>query len=273
MADLVVSADVDSLMSCASKSAMRQFLGVGNDVNVIYLRSNGNDTTGDGTSGKPFATIQKAWDSKTTTALYVDLGASTSSYGNLTVSGNALIFIRGLGAFSEGSSSSIGNITNSTLHGELHIFMDGVQCSNIISNGGVIVVSGNGIIYSVASTPSLVAENAGENAGNITLKGNLLVQTNVIANGAAGFDGSPEQIGGIGGNGGYIVISNGVEILSSISASRGNGGADGGGGAGGYGSNGSISVYFSTIPDIGVGEGIATIDTVACIVNGVFVAS
>lgn len=74
MTDLIVSADVDSLMSCADKSAMRQFLGVGNDVNVVYVRSNGNDSSGDGTSGKPFATLQKAWDSKTTTYLYADLG-------------------------------------------------------------------------------------------------------------------------------------------------------------------------------------------------------
>jgi len=75
----------------------------------IYVRTTGNDTTGSGTSGSPYATAQKAFDIALAAAsgnYVIDLGVG--SFGGVVLTGNwpSRIAVRGVSA----AQSNLGNI-------------------------------------------------------------------------------------------------------------------------------------------------------------------
>lgn len=178
------------------------------------------------------------------------------------------MFLAGRGATSWASATTIGNITNTSQGSSLSIYMDGVSSGVISSKGGTINIDGQCIISEVNSQNT----DAGGSAANIIISGDISVGS-VNANGTQGTSGDAENIGGQGGNGGFITVKNGV-IADGISAARGAGGTDSGAGSGPNGDIGSITALFSTIPTTATGpEDYPVPSIVACIVNGAFQAS
>lgn len=241
---------------------------------VIYVRADGNDTTGNGSIYKPYQTIQKAMNSE---AELIDLGNGT--FGDLVVSAsNFALWIRGIGTYSQ-----IGNVTISpSLASNVQIYDVGYRSFTINSISTKIAGSASKdvILYGVVvSTDVIVSGSAGAttgangtNSGNATLEGVCHVAGGVYADGGAGADGDGGTVGGDGGNAGGVGITGPVEIGGTLSAIGGAGGADGGMGPGNAGTNGSSSITAGlSIPTPTLGGNLPGV--VASTINGIFYAN
>ncbi|MEN3940680.1 hypothetical protein WJU23_05245 [Prosthecobacter sp. SYSU 5D2] len=150
------------------------------DPNVAYVRTDGNDTTGDGSPGAPFLTLQKAVNEGFTR---FDLGVG--SFGNVNFDANASIYIRG-------HHSTVGTLTNYGRN--LHITAEGaMEIGHVIvsgidgnPNGGQVIIKGGAglTVASVQFTGGYdTATEAYGSAGSVELIGPFQV-VNSIEGGA-----------------------------------------------------------------------------------------
>jgi hypothetical protein len=257
-----VSNDVWSFLQAANKTAALAV--VYSKLKTYHIETSGNDTTGDGSRAKPFATAQKAYDvGRLNTPCVLRFGVG--SFGNVNTSGNdwgSTIFIQGAGS----SVSAIGTITASGQ--SVHIRSDKSISIGTISVSGTAGTNGN------AGGEGVVGDTGGggSSAGTVTVNNAFVVQ--IFANGGIGGTGGDGGFtmegygadGGAGGDGGpagsvYIYGS----AVASVNAYGGSGGAGGNGGNGPDGSgnpgaqgntgvNGFVQAINSHFSEIGCGN-------------------
>ncbi len=207
------------------------------DVDVGYLRSDGNDTTGDGSPGAPFLTAQAAVD-----AGFVHLDLGVGGFGDIDFGGTVagVITLRGRGAAT--SASIIGSLENA---GHNLIVIDAGGMSVLIAaivTTGFAADAGN-IIASGVSVTTLTAEGGlgtttGYGGGNITVTGPASVGSASSAGGPGADVDDADNPSPNGGPGGAILISGGV-VLPAANFGFAGGAPGANAGAGGLGSAGS----------------------------------
>jgi hypothetical protein len=223
---------------------------------AVYVRSNGNDLTGNGSSGAPFATAQAAFNSAYArlnglNSFVLDFGAGSFSGVNLATAGAAnwpvSIAVRGVGS----TTSYLGGITASGTNGP-----------NPTTGKNVTVISDNTINLGGISTAggALISGSGGNgaNGGNVTLTD--CVVGNINAAGSAALDGYSNG-GFIGGSGGNVALTN------CVAGSISNFGATASSGVGGNGGDvtlvkstvGIIENYGGNAQTIGGNGGVSTI--------------
>jgi hypothetical protein len=223
------------------------------DPGVCYIRSDGNDGTGDGSPGAPFLTWQAAIDDAADFVAF-DFGVGSFGPGDFTARIGALleITVRGSGK----DHTTVGDVTyygdaffltdlgNSSVQ-----FGDILDASNDIGNLGDSayactldsVACGGVYVQGVANT---IGGNSGAGAA-ITLNG--MCSTGVLnTSGAAGPAGDGGTVGGNGGAGGAVTI-NGPSRTGTLNLSGGAAGADGGAGAGSAGTGGALTASAGAV--------------------------
>lgn len=227
------------------------------DPNVAYIRSDGNDTTGDGSPSAPYLTAQKA----AVTEGFTRLNIGVVNAGNITWSNNTArtLYIQGVG-----DGSVIGTI--GTDGGNLTVIDTGCQSVAITGvstssptegvNSGNVTVRNISVtsLTSQAST-STASGTPGGDGGNIDIQGICSIGT-VTANGGNNDD------GGNGGNAGNVTIDGPSIVTVSVALTGGTGGTPGSDGVLTVRQSGSIP---TPSPDA------ATV--VGAIINNVFYAT
>lgn len=186
------------------------------DPGVAYIRSDGNDTTGNGSPSKPYLTLAPA---VTAGFLNFDIGEGVT-VGDITYSDNT---DRSLVLCGRGSASVVGNISNN-------------------GGGSLTILITELLVGTITTRPPKAADTQnGVAAGGIIINGiaSATIQ-NLISTGGAGGDGDGGTPGGNGGDAGSIEVYGPVSITNAITMLGGAGGADGGGGAGVAGADGSL---------------------------------
>jgi hypothetical protein len=225
--------------------------GTISDPNVGYVRSDGNNTTGDGTPGSPVLTWQKAYD----------LGFRVFDFGSGSFGGLVI-------------PSISGSDIELTLHGrgDYGLLASAVGALSIESSSPVnIYLTLNGIVGSVMSNTPAKADvfMTGGNAGIFYIRAmGHSTLTEVSSTGGEGGDGDSGTISGSGGTGGTLTISGPVTVVTSVAAQGGAAGVNNGGGAGSPGSDGTITLREMCVAPTPSPS--ATV--VAAIVDGMFVA-
>jgi hypothetical protein len=155
---------------------------------AIYVRTTGNDTTGDGSSGSPYATAQKAFDIAAATPGNCVLDFGVGSFGGVTLTQDwpLRIAVRGVGP----TQSFVGGINGS---GENIVF----DFENYVT----LAPPTNGRNVSLASDLSI-------NVGNISVVGGNNDVDNLEPS----------------GNGGLVTITDCVGLLVNSSSGTGGGG-------------------------------------------------
>lgn len=212
---------------------------------------NGNDTTGDGTAGNPWATLQKAAGtegrdfivlapgdaggltlSAAKNLTILGPGRDSATIGTITVSGSGNLKIEDAGSF----SFTAGNITmNPVVSG---------QSSGVLYAYGIYSPTG---IWSTWGASSIINGQAGGNGG-----GGLVVRCQVAAlscAGGVGGSGDGGTVSGDGGSAGNWEIQ--YSQTGDVSAAGGPPGTDGGAGQGSFGTDGEVKSRFSTIETLG----------------------
>lgn len=225
----------------------------------IYIRTTGNDTTGNGSLASPYATAQKAFDTAIVTAsgdYVLDFGAG--NFGNISVSQDwpNRITITGLGP----SVSNIGNIysygANEILDWEtFNIISEATSGNNINISSLNNSISINNIISSGGSSER---SNAG-NAGYINIY-NITANDIISAGGFMSDNGFPQYSNGLSNtiycsgclirdiisnpNNSYTAAANGVggTLISVVDSSVRNIYSNGGDGGEQPGDGGNINL-------------------------------
>lgn len=235
---------------------------------VAYVfPATGNDTTGDGTLAKPWATLQKAVTEGRTLII---LGPG--DVGELTLPATKVLTVHPLGGVTIGAIYTGGY--------DLSLYNAGsgnqgtLQMGAVYANGaGDGAAGGSLALYNLYITGAVSAGGQsgsiggnGGNGGQISLFDCTLVST-LSATGGPGGSGTEIGLGGNGGNGGTIYINPGCIIMGTIESNGGAEGADAGTGAGSMGAPGTINAQQSQITTPIYGS----LNAVACVVDGVFV--
>lgn len=222
------------------------------DPNVGYVRSDGNNTTGDGSPGAPVLTWQKAFDLG---FRVFDFGVG--SFGSLVIPGvlgaDIELTLFGRGHYGD-LASQIGNLSiESQSAVNIYLTLCGVvggAMSNTPAKADVLLTGGNaGTLHIRAVGQSTISE--------------------AISIGGEGGDGDAGGSSGWGGNGGSLVISGPVTVATNVAAYGGYPGVNNGGGAGSAGSDGTITLREMCVTPTPS----PTPTVIAAIVNGAFVAS
>jgi hypothetical protein len=223
------------------------------DPAVGYIRSDGNDSTGDGSPGAPVLTVQQAYDLGFRA---FDLGVG--SFGNLTVACGAIttvLHFRGRGTASAGARSYVPLVTLTpyapTNAVNVRIEADGVIFGAISSSGP------NADFDSSAQALASGIELVGVTANTVT------VQAGDGGNGTAGEATDDMYVGATDGNAGgaggelsgtltitRCLITDTVLVSPGAGGAGGDGGAGGatlGAGSGGNGGNGGLMSAALTI--------------------------
>lgn len=189
------------------------------DPSVAYVRSDGDDGTGDGTPSKPFATFQAAVNAASNFTSF-DFGVGSFGDGDFTArAANISLSVTGRGS----NRSDVGTLLNGGHN--ITIIDVGVNSLTIATLGTYKSGSHSGSVTATdiyATTIDTSGGSTGKNAGTLTISGLTRVSGNVLASGGNG-DG-----GNAGGNGGALTVQ-GPCVISAISLS---GGTNGGAGAG-----------------------------------------
>lgn len=195
------------------------------DPGVAYIRSDGNDTTGNGSPTAPYLTLAPA---VTAGFLNFDIGEGIT-VGDITYSDNT---DRSLVLCGRGPTSVVTNISNN-------------------GGGALTLLITEVFIGDITTQPPKAADTQnGVAAGGIIINGiaSATIQ-NLTSSGGAGGDGDGGTPGGNGGDAGNIEVYGPVSITNAVTMLGGGGGADGGGGAGSAGADGSIILsQCPTIP-------------------------
>lgn len=192
----------------------------------IYVRSNGSDSTGDGSSGSPYLTAQKAFEIAYTGTgnKVLDFGSGDFGGVNLTTANASnwpsRIAVRGTGATQSFVGGVVGNGVDAVFdfdNGQLISAATNGKNITIIGNntiniGNVISNGGNGVGY-------YGSEGVGGIGGTITLTD--VVVNNIQSNGGFGTNGSP---------GGLVNLTNSVAANIDANGGNTNEGSAGGGG-------------------------------------------
>jgi len=236
---------------------------------TIYVNTTGNDSTGDGSVGSPYATFQKGVDEaisrgNSNSKVYsVYLAAGTYS----SFSGTTRPYASTLQIFGEGPKN--------TLVGDLYLTLSAGDPVKIISDHSVtftnITIAGYAGATGAAGTNgdpgadgteespdgASGTDGTGGDAGGSGDPGLDIRVSGVTASGTISAPGAGGGQGGQGGNGG-----GGGNAYSGASGNGGNGGNGGTGGDGGPGGNGgNLYAYdtrcgiFSTAGGVGGGPG------------------
>jgi hypothetical protein len=231
---------------------------------AVYIRTTGNDTTGNGSSGSPYATAQKGFDIAVATAsgnYVLDFGVGSFGGVTLTQDWPVRIAVRGVGA----TQSFLGGITSQGVD-SVYDYDNYAEVSQATAGSSIAIVSdqsidiggislvggaytGNGPYQSggsggaitltdcvVSSLASVGGSAAGENStggggGAITVTG---CTTGSVSTGG----GEATSSVGQGGGGGAITVTGCT--TGSVSSNGANGSTYGGGG-------GAISITLSTV--------------------------
>lgn len=282
-----VSSDSNAFLNAADNAAALTSLGASPAIvipDVAFIRSNGNDTTGDGSIAKPYLTAQKAIDQS---FRFLDIGANCNA-GDIEFDthGTELLYVRGFGEY-----SVIEYIANrdDTQGYPLTIWDVGimsVQVTGLINSyaSGIEAAPGGGIVcynvwclgvasYGISGPPSIPQANGG-NGGNITIYGPSRIGIDGLQ--CNGGDGSPttndDAPGYNGGNAGNITLIGDVIVAgTSVYCPGGAAGTNAGmGGPGSPGSDGGITLRQT--PDIPTPTP-NTATVCSAIINGVFYAN
>ena len=249
---------------------------------VGYIRGNGDDGTGDGSIGSPFATFQAAVDAGFR-VLDFGVDAIGAPFGGLawSTAADLTLFIRGCGV----GKTTLGAIAFNRPSGhQLTIHDIGKHSFRLYGGTTVISCRDATTLGSQASQVNLFGVFV---EGNIELSGvigdsfsnggnggvALLDMGTVHSNGgiyAAGGDGGPgdgSNPSGNGGNGGSVVVID--SQAATINVANGVAGSDGGGGAGGGGSVGNVTLQRAVVTSMTPDAATA----LASCINGVFFAN
>lgn len=196
--------------------------------NVFYIRSTGNDSTGDGTIGKPYLTAQVAYNTglATSTPFVLDLGI-----GTFTISSDIDItdkmMVRGCGG--RMNSNAFTTLTISTakppetdaeggsayaiyvIASDVYLILNATGAnvdetdggSYTCGNGGSVIVNGDGNVYVTAfasggSGTSVSGSTNGGNGGQITINGCIGYDSlTTVAGGGSGGGGTPGMNGSV----------------------------------------------------------------------------
>jgi hypothetical protein len=221
------------------------------DPNIAYIRSDGNDATGNGSPSAPYLTAQAAVDAGFTT---LDLGVG--SFGNIAWLGASSRTIRICG---RGTVTTL--TTVQTFGGDLTIVDIGTQsvAINAVTTATTAPTASGSITLTnvLATTVDASGSSAvgsgvdGSNAGSVTLNG-LCRITNLEATGG-------DTVDTTAGNGGSVVVNGPSVVVTTLVVSTGSGGAPG--------TDGSVEVRASgTIPT--PTPDAATVQ--GAIINGIF---
>jgi hypothetical protein len=188
------------------------------DPNIAYIRSDGNDATGNGSPSAPYLTAQAA-----VTAGFNTLDLGVGSFGNITYNDNTnrTLFFHGRGT----NNTVIGNITNAG-GGDFELYMSAVQ---------ITLVS--------TLTPNASPLQNALNAGNVTIQGDAnSTIMDINASGGNGGDGDGSTPSGDGGDAGGVTLTGPLAVVNSLAVVGGSAGTDNGGGSGSAGNNGPVSL-------------------------------
>lgn len=213
-------------------------LGIGgatSETNVIYVRTWGNDTTGDGSLATPYATANKAY-TVWTAGKVLDFGIGNFGNGTFANAG-ATLYLRGMHNRKTilGTITTLGNAT--TIIGDGNVTIEEINGSGTDGSSGSAGSDGaDGVSVGEAGSDGGSGSNggSGNSAGELILV-RIRVSGNVTCNGGNGGSGGTGGAGGDGGPGDGGTTS-------------GNGGNGGTGGDAGYGgAGGHCSIYDSFI--------------------------
>jgi len=192
----------DSGSSARTKiNAAFAFLDAGAVTNphVLYVRTDGNDTTGNGTPALPYLTAQKAYDTGVAAAVafVIDMGVGSFSvalaadwsslcqsvrgagYGLASTTSPTQLTVTATGAAGSGSDGAVGfNVTVQAINLYLAVNTTGGTADDTFTGG----VAGNITVYGGSACVSLTAAGGqggilvgnGGNGGVITLSGPLI---------------------------------------------------------------------------------------------------
>lgn len=242
---------------------------------VAFVRQSGSDVTGNGSYGKPFATIQAAYDAD---FRCFDLGFGV--YQPLNLTGDSELYFRGV----TGASSGLGSQCGVTIYAEGYNFTawdTGIasvyisfQTYHYTRTWDGVAPAGNAKVYggwigsaSVQGRDAIPggwgnSQDNGQDAGRLDLYGPMYIGFSVNASGGRGADVDRDYgPAGNGGNAGQIYIWPGVTALPSATDIAAVGGVAGVnsniGGDGTVGSDGSVTLrgcdVGSIVPNVGGG--------------------
>lgn len=195
--------------------------GAISDPGVAYVRTDGNDTTGDGSPSKPWLTMAKAITEGYTC---FNLGVGTFAGGTTNLTGNFSII---------GAGKNKTTITNFTFSGGgANLYLSEVCVAFLdLCNAGEFTITGGKIDF--------VIRQAGGMAEMLTL---LYCECGqAAASGEVGADGDDSNPSSDGGAGGQITAKF-CTFSNGISAVGGGPGADMGGGSGATGTGGNLTL-------------------------------
>lgn len=176
--------------------------------NIFYVTTTGNDTTGDGTMAKPFASLGRA---------------VTAS------NGDPCLFQLGTGTF---GVTREGWPSNQHIHGAGYILTT-INITHINEGGGVYPMSIYAHFCSIhpvnRGSDNFAPEGPGYAGGDIAVYGDCYVYNPNCSGGrgGSGTSGSPGTNGGVGGNGGSLMLEGVRKVIGVINTSGGIGGAGG----------------------------------------------
>jgi hypothetical protein len=232
---------------------------------AVYIRTTGNDTTGDGSSGTPYATAQKGFDIAVATAsgnYVLDFGVGSFGGVTLTQDWPVRIAVRGVGATQSflGGITSLGvdsvydydnnaDVSQATAGSSIAIVSDqSIDIGGISSVGGAYTGNGNsvqsggsgGAITLTDCVVSSLASVGGSAVGYYTIAGGggAITVTGCTTGSVSTGGGEATDSVGQGGGGGAITVTGCT--TGSVSSNGANGSTYGGGG-------GAISITLSTV--------------------------
>lgn len=203
-------------------------VGGGSLTNVIHFALDGNNTTGDGSAGNPYATAQKAYD----------IGKPLAS------GGTKVCLMAGPGSFPSGISGDQWN-DNMSISGHITSSIPSIICSGValyVLQSDLNIHLGSVYLYGPTGN-SVVARNV--RAFNIAA-----INSDYGSTGATGTPGDDVTPGGQGGDGGTgpsghplvalnCIVSSNIYSAGGYGGAGGEGGSDGGAGAGASGNTGA----------------------------------
>jgi hypothetical protein len=230
--------------------------------------ANGNDTTGNGTAGSPWATIQKAI---TEGKDFIFLAPGNA--GNISLSATRYLVIQGAGrdVSTIGSVSITGGATVTIADGGFQSF----TCSgNITTTNATPGGSTGSLNLYCLYGPSILISSLGANGstgqagggiGPVTIEQCYFSEVSTL--GGTGGDGDGSNPSGDGGAGGNVALRE-SRITGNITTTGGNAGTDNGGGSGNPGDNGTVTSRFN---DIGGSISTGTPDIHATLQGGTWI--
>ena len=234
---LAMTAAGASMIEAANAAAQASLLGVTpiTDPNVAYVRSDGNNSTGDGSPSSPLQTVQAAYNAGFRA---FDLGVG--SFGDLVVDDDNTLTFRGRGSGNSTVRSYVNSITVTPSVSDtftLRIESSDVLFGTILAEGDDAVHGPNG---AEAGDEGSDGDVAGAFAPALTLIGVKAVTVSLVAgaggNGGNGFQSDDEYVeGSVGGNGGTGGNLNGTAVferceITNLYLLPGDGGNGGNGG-------------------------------------------